>query len=147
VQKFENEIKIDKEGNWFYNGAQIINRNIFLLFCNSLEKDGKGGYFLRVDEETSPVIVESTPFVVVDVAKNEDVLKIKLNDETMETLDVGSFFISKNNVPFCRVKEGRFPARFLRKAYYRIAECFEQDEDERIFIKLAGKKIYVNQEK
>ena len=121
AKNLENEIKIDKEGNWFYNGAQIINRNIFLLFCNGLEKDGKGGYLLRIDKETSPVIVESTPFVVVDAVTLKSLLQFS-------------------------VLEGRFPARFLRKAYYRIAECFEQDEDERFFLKLADKKIYVNHE-
>lgn len=147
AQEVESEIRIDIEGNWFYNGAQIVNRNIFLLFCKGLENDGKGGYLLKVDKETSSVIVESTPFVVVDAVKDGDVLKVQLNDETMETLNLESFFIDRNNVPFCRVKEGRFSARFLRKAYYRIAECFEQDEDERFFVKLAGEKIYVKQEK
>jgi len=117
AQEAENEIRIDIEGNWIYNGAQIVNRNILLLFCNGLENDNKGGYLLRVDKETSPVIVENTPFVVVDAAKEEDVLKIQLNDETVETLDMESFFIDKTNVPFCRVKDGRFSARFLRKAY------------------------------
>jgi hypothetical protein len=147
AQKVENEIKIDKEGNWFYNGAQIINRNILLFFCDSLENDNNGGYLLRVDKETSPVIVENTPFVVVDAVKNEDVLKIQLNDESVETFNVGSFFIDRNSVPYCRVKKGKFPARFLRKAYYRIAEYFEQDEDERFFVRLDNKKFYVNQEK
>ena len=143
VQELENGIRIDIEGNWFYKGAQIVNRNIFLLFCNGLENDGKGGYLLRVDKETSPVMVESTPFVVVDAAKDEDVLKIQLNDETVETLDTGSFFIDKNNVPFCRVKGGQFSARFLRKAYYRIAECFEQDEEGRFYFQRGDEKIYI----
>ena len=147
AQKIENEIKIDKEGNWFYNGAQIINRNVLLLFFSSLENDVSGGYLLRVDKETCPVIVENTPFVVVDVIKDEDVLKIQLNDETIETLDPESFFIDRNSVPYCRVKKGQFAARFLRKAYYRIAEYFEQDEDERFFVRLSGEKIYVKQEK
>ena len=147
AQKTENEIKIDKEGNWFYNGAQIINRNILLLFCSSLENDAGGGYFLRVDKETTPVIVESTPFVVVDIIKSEGVINIQLNDETIETFDPGSFFIDRNNVPCCWVKKGQFPARFLRKAYYRIAEYFEQDENEKFFIRVSNKKFYVNQEK
>jgi len=146
-QEVESEIRIDIEGNWFYNGAQIVNRKISLLFCNGLENDGKGGYLLRVDKEISPVIVEGTPFVVVDTAKDGDVLKVQLNDETVETLNMGSFFIDKNNVPFCRVKDGRFSARFLRKAYYRMAECFEKDDSERFFVKLAGEKIYVDMKK
>ncbi len=147
AQKIENEIKIDKEGNWFYNDAQIINRNILLLFCDGLENDNNGGYLLRVGKETSPVFVENTPFVVVDVIKDGAVLKIQLNDETVETFDPEPFFIDRNSVPYCRVKKGQFPARFLRKAYYRIAEYFEQDEDERFFVRLENKKFYVNQGK
>ena len=143
----ENEIRIDKEGNWFYNSAPIINRNVFLLFSKSLEKDHTGAYLLRIDQETSPVIVEDTPFVVVDALKDGDVLKIQLNDETQEVLDFGSFYIDKNNVPYCAVKDGRFSARFLRKAYYRITEYFEQDEEDRFFVTLADEKFFVRQEK
>ncbi len=146
-EKTENEIRIDKEGSWFYNNAPIVNRKVFLLFCKSLENDNAGGYLLRIDKETSLVAVEDTPFVVVDAVKDENILKIQLNDETIEHLDLESFYINKSNVPYCRIKENKFSARFLRKAYYRIAEYFEQDEEDRFFIKLAGKRFHVKQEK
>jgi len=139
----ENEIRIDKEGNWFYNSAPIINRKVFLLFNKSLEKDHTGAYLLRIDQETSPVIVEDTPFVVVDAVKEENILKIQINDETIESLDLESFYINKNNIPYCRIKDGNFPARFLRKTYYRIAEYFEQDAEERFYLRLGGEKVYI----
>ncbi len=78
---------------------------------------------------------------------NEGVIKIQINDETIETFDMGFFYIDRNSVPYCRVKKGQFTARFLRKAYYRIAEYFEQDENEKFFVRLPNKKVYVNQEK
>lgn len=141
-----NEISIDKEGNWFYNKARIVNRNIFLLFCKHLEKDPGGGYLLRIDRETCPVMVEDAPFTVVDAVKDQGRIKIQLNDETVETLDLETFYIGSGNVPYCTVKEGRFRARFLRKAYYRIAEYFEQDETETFFIRLGDQRFPLRQE-
>lgn len=142
----ENEIKIDKEGSWFYNNAPIVNRNVFLLFCKHLEKDPRGGYRLRIDRETCPVTVEDAPFVVVDAVRDKDNLKIQLNDETVETLDLKTFYIAAGNVPYCTVKNGAFRARFLRKAYYRIAEYFEQDGEDSFFIRLGGKRFDLRQE-
>lgn len=141
----ENEIKIDKEGNWFYNNAPIVNRNVFLLFCKHLEKDSRGGYLLRIDRETCPVSVADAPFTVVDAVKDQDRIKIQLNDETVETLDLKTFYIAAGNVPYCTVKNGEFRARFLRKAYYRIAEHFEQDGEDTFFIRLGRKRFDLRQ--
>ncbi|MCX5901271.1 MAG: DUF1285 domain-containing protein, partial [Proteobacteria bacterium] len=60
----QGEIKIDKEGNWFFNGVPIINKQILDLFTASIEPDGHGGYRLHIGEETSPIVVEDTPYVV-----------------------------------------------------------------------------------
>ncbi|MHA1575158.1 MAG: DUF1285 domain-containing protein [Alphaproteobacteria bacterium] len=147
--KEEPTIKIDKEGNWFFKNLPIINRKIFLFFNQQLRKDEKGGYVLRVGQETCKIKVEDTPFVVagiefVDSAPGkESFFKIRVNDETEETLDLNSLYIDRDNVPYCLVKRERYPARFLRPPYYHLAEFIQQEKEGRFFILLNKKKLFI----
>lgn len=142
-------IRIAKDGTWFYNDLPIINRTIYLFFNQHLEQDGAGGYRLRVNGETCPVTVEDTPFLVTDVWRESDpesgrdALYIRLNDETAEKLDLGTLFIRPDNAPCCRVKNSRFPARFTRAAYYRMAEYVVEHEDGRFSIPLNGMHYFL----
>ena len=143
-------ISIDKEGQWFYQGQQIVNRQVYLLFSQSLEQDGNGRYILRIGQETCPIAVEDTPFVVTDIypvsegdsGKNSFI--IRLNDETEEVLNLETLFVGKDNVLYCAVKEGKFRARFLRPSYYRLAEHIVQEAEDRFYIPLNGKHYYIS---
>jgi hypothetical protein len=145
----ETSISIDREGNWFYQGQQIVNRQIYLLFSQSLERDASGRYILRIGEETCPIAVEDTPFVVTDIAhvsQGEPLtnsFSIRLNDETEEVLNLDTLYVGKDNVLYCAVKEGNFRARFLRPSYYRLAEHIVQDAEDRFYIPLNGKNYYI----
>jgi hypothetical protein len=143
-------IKIDKEGNWFYYSRPIINKNVYLFFNQHIEKDEEDGYVLRIENETCKIQVEDTPYVVIRVdfvifgPEKEESIKIRLNDETEETLDISSFYIGKDNVPYCRVKKGKFPARFLRQPYYQIAQHIQPEGPDRFYLFLNNKKNYIN---
>jgi len=143
-------ISIDKEGNWFYQGQQIINRQVYLLFSQNLERDGSGRYILRIGEETCPIAVEDTPFVVTDIdllsqgEPAKDSFNIRLNDETEEGLNLETLFVGKDNVLYCAVKERKFKARFLRPSYYRLAEHIVQEAEDRFYIPLNGRNYYIS---
>jgi uncharacterized protein len=144
----QGEIKIDKEGNWFFNGAPIINRQIIDLFNAGIEHDGQGGYRLRVGAETSPIVVEDTPYVVsqINLEQGPDgrsFFTVRLNDDTIERLSLETFYLGPDNVPYCTVKNGLFPARFLRAPYYDLARHIDQEGEERFCIILNGKKQYI----
>ncbi len=144
-------IRIDKEGNWFYNDLPIINETIFRLFNESIEplEDG-GGYILRIGEETCPLEVEDTPFVVASVwfsetaVKGESCFVARLNDGTEERFALETLHIGAENVPYCRVKDGSFPARLLRSAWNKLMPYIEEEEGaEQYFILLNEKKFYI----
>jgi len=139
-------IVIDKEGNWSYNGLPIINRRIVLYFCELLEAAPGGGYQLRTEQEICPVEVQDTPFVVTALWPScgpEEGFFIKLNDDTVEPLDVKTLVIGAENIPYCAVKQGRFRARFLRAPYYRLAESVQQEGEASFFIELNGTRQYL----
>jgi len=67
-----------------------------------------------------------------------------LNDDSCEKLETNSLYTGRDNVLYCRVKEGRFTARFSRNSYYQLAEFIEQSEnDADFFINLNGEKYFI----
>ncbi len=134
------EIRIDKEGCWFHQGAEIINKGIVHLFYASMEMEPSGRCVIAWKGERCYVEVEDAPFVVKRVAEAGTGFTIHLNDETVEALSPETLTGGKDHVLYCRVKNGRFPARFNRPAYYQLAEHIEEEEGGGFFIRSGGKK-------
>jgi uncharacterized protein len=144
------EIKIDKEGIWYYRGAHMFRKDILCIFFESLQIDEDGKYIIVLGDERCYLDVEDTAFVVEAVykkkqVKNNEDIYISLTDDLQEKLDLNSLHVGKENVLYCRVKNGKFKARFSRKSYYQLAEFIEQEEKTDIFfIKLNGEKYLIN---
>ena len=136
---------IDKDGRWFQNGKEIIHKAIYRQFCAMLEKTPTGGYQVRMGREVCGVEVEDAPFVVKSVIEDShENISIRLNDGTTEPFDPAGFWIGKDNVPYCRVRDGSFHARFSRPAYYQIARHIDSDaEGNDFFFQLDGKQTPV----
>ncbi len=144
------DIRIDKEGVWYYKGAHMFRKEILRVFFEHLQIDQCGKYLIELGEERCCLDVEDTAFVVAAVYKTQlsdggrfqiDVL---LNDDSCEKLEMNSLHIGKHNVLYCRVKEGKFTARFSRKSYYQLAKFIEQAENgNHYFINLNGEKYFI----
>jgi hypothetical protein len=129
----ESDIRIDAEGVWSYRGAEMIRREIIRLFYQHLRQDDSGGCFIEIGQQRYPVYVEDTAFVVwaLSWAENrdgeEECAYLLLSDESIEKLNPGTLRIAENNIPYCRVRNGGFEARFSRSSYYRLAERVQYD--------------------
>jgi uncharacterized protein len=134
------KLLIDKDGNWFQNGAEIIHPEIYKYFNQLLEHNPNGGYRIRLGKEMCSVEVEDAPFVVKRIYEENGGLKIVLNDGTDEDFDPAHFWIAQHNIPYIHVKKARFHARFLRQAYYQISQYINSDDDESFFFVLHGNK-------
>jgi len=146
------DIKIDKEGLWYYKGNHMFRKEILRIFFEHLKVDENGRYLIELGTESCYLDVEDTAFVVQAVYKTcntrdgREQLEIVLNDEFSEILDLHSLYVGKDNVLYCRVKQGRFVARFTRKGYYQIAEFIEQTNNGNgFFIALNGEKYFINE--
>jgi uncharacterized protein len=145
------DIKIDKEGIWYYRGAHMFRKNILSIFFENIKIDECGKYLIELDGECCYLDVEDTAFVVAAVSKKSrdqdtrDHLYILLTDDSSEKLDLNTLHVGRDNVLYCEVKNGKFPARFSRNSYYQLAEFIEEEEkgncyfiswnDEKYFIK------------
>ena len=146
----ESDIKIDKEGIWYFRGAHMFRKEILCIFYDNLNVDDCGQYFIKLNEEVCYLDVEDTAFVVTAVFKKwnqengDDLLEILISDDCREKLDCSSLHIGIDNIMYCRIKNGKFSARFTRKSYYQLAEFITQDEmDDHFYVFLNNKKYYI----
>jgi hypothetical protein len=114
-----------------------------LLFSRSIRVNPDGSYYLQVAEERAPITVEDTPYVVTTVedGTDGDDLVVVTNDGERERLDPTTLEVGRDDVLYCRVKGGRFRARFLRSAYYHLSGRFEATDDGRFVIRIGGRRF------
>src|SRR5215471_17530652 len=134
------KISFRRDGNWNTDDERIDNPRIALLFSRSLKRNQDGSYYLQVAEERAPITVEDTPYVVKAVYEQDGSFMIVTNDDEHERLDPATLEVGRDNVLYCRVKGGAFPARFLRTAYYHLSENFFTDEGETFSLVVRGQR-------
>lgn len=141
------EIRIDKDGVWYYKGNEMIRKDILALFYESLECDPQGRYLIRKDGEAFYIEVEDVPYTVQSVEYSLDgkdgaaVFNILLSDQSIEQLDPTTLRQGEENVLYCAVKNRRFEARFTRKSYYQLAEYIQYDsENNRYYLTLNDRR-------
>ena len=142
-------IFIDKEGGWFHKGAEMVHRDIVRFFYEHIGMDSLGRYVIRWGNERCYLDVEDTAFVIQRVRFEEDGgmqnFRLFLSDDTTENLNPETLFLGEENVLYCKVKQGRFPARFHRPAYYQLAEFVQEDEG-RFYLPLNGEKHFIRKD-
>ncbi len=140
---------IDKDGRWFQNGAEIIHPEVYRYFNELLETTPDGTYRIRTAQETCCVEVEDAPFVVQRVLDDPgDLLRIQLNDGSVEVLKPQFLWIGASNVPYTLVKNERFHARFSRPAYYMLAAYIVSDErEENFYLEINGDRTPIGHQR
>lgn len=135
--KFQPRIYIDKEGNWYQDGIPILHRWTYLYNNKLLRRDEEGRYYIDEGRGRIYAHVEDTPYVVKMIDKRTDGLYLILNDETEERLDFDALWMNEENIPYTKVKNGEFEARFSRPAYYEITKYLKQEGD-KFYIEVNG---------
>ncbi|HOD34539.1 MAG TPA: DUF1285 domain-containing protein [Syntrophales bacterium] len=143
-------IRIDKEGVWYYKGAEMFRREIVNLFYQNLHLDDLGTYYIEYENDIASLEVEDTAFVVRAVYRagsvegRDEKIYVVLSDDTCEELVPETLRVGRENVLYCAVKSKRFPARFLRASYYQLADYItEEEEGGDFFLALNGRKYYI----
>ncbi len=122
-------IFIDKEGNWYQDGIPIQHRWTYLYNNKLMQRDTEGRYFIDEGRGRIYIAIEDTPFVIKNIELRDSSLFLILNDETEERLQSDTLYLNPDNIPYVKVKDGRFDARFCRAAYYEIMKLLEHDEN------------------
>lgn len=112
-------LRIDRDGGWFHEGEEVSHEGILASLRQGLQVDA-AGHFLQIGPVRVPVEVEDAPFAVVRFEAEGDGFALWLSDGSREALEPGSLRLRERDVPYCRVKDGRFEARFSRAAAYQL---------------------------
>ena len=143
----EFHIRIDREGNWFYNNLPITNQNIYQYFNQHIVKDNEGNYLLKIKDQSVLLDVEDTPYLVKHINIIEGLplkIKVLLNDKTEEVLTWDKIWLKGDTQIYCLVKDGKFEARFNRNSQFELGNLLKFDEkNKRYYLEIESKKYYL----
>ena len=117
-------LRIDRDGGWLHEGEEVSHEGVLASLREGLQVDA-GGHFLQIGPVRVPVEVEDAPFAVVRFEPDGNCFALWLNDGSREALDPASLRLREGDVPYCRVKAGRFEARFSRAAAWQLLQHVE----------------------
>jgi tRNA threonylcarbamoyladenosine biosynthesis protein TsaB len=125
-------LKLDREGRWWHEGSPVEHPRLIRALHRWLDRLGDGRFVLRFDEGSYAYVeVEDAPYLVRRVAldRSEQGLRVylTLSDECEEELAYGTLRLGPDGaVLYCRVKGGRFEARFGRSSTHGLGELMEE---------------------
>jgi len=132
------EIRIDRNGDWFYQGSKIGRIELVKLFANVLRRAPDGGYWLVTPVEHGRIEVEDVPFTIVEMQSAGEGRQRRIGfrtnlDHWVEagpdhplTLRPPALDHPGDDglIPYVTLDHG-LEARLLRPVYYELAELAE----------------------
>lgn len=129
------DIRIARDGAWFYRGTPINRKPLVKLFSTVLRRDDEGEFWLQTPVERGRISVEDAPFTAVEVnadgAGQDQVVTFRTNLDAMVTVDadhpIALTFDSKTGEPspYVRVRDN-LDALILRAVFYELVELAEE---------------------
>jgi hypothetical protein len=148
TEQYQNEspeIRIDRNGVWYFRDMEMTRFEIVQYFYNHLRRDSQGQYRIELDDEKCLVRVDDAPYVIRSVSREfsgvegRPCMVISLSDGSREKLKPETVRVGEKNVLYCRVKQSNHDARFSRQAYYQLSEYIEYDiQHDRYFMTVDG---------
>jgi hypothetical protein len=128
------------DGRWYADEDPVLHERLARLFSRYVRRKPSGGYEIWIDERYhADVDIEDTLYVVT--AADADAaghFTVDLNDGTTELLNADSLQVGAKDVLYCCVKNGSERARFLRAAYYQLANFIEEAGPGRFQLRCGG---------
>ena len=130
-------IRIDRNGQWYYQNSPIARKEMVCLFSSIMERKADGSYWLITPGEKGTIEVEDVPFVMVELfasgSGQSRTLSFRSNVDEMVTLGpdhplrMGNCPVTGEEVPYIHVRAG-LEARLNRAVYYQLVELGEDHE-------------------
>ena len=124
------DMRIARDGTWFYLGTPIGRKPLVKLFSSIIRKDGED-YFLVTPVEKVGIVVDDAPFVAIDfdVTGEGQNQKIRFTTQVDDTVTAGpnspirvTFDAeTKEPSPYVLVRN-KLEALIDRKSFYRLIE-------------------------
>lgn len=133
----DSEMRIARDGTWFYQGTSIDRAEMVRLFATVLRRDDDGVYYLVTPVEKLSIDVEDVPFVAVEMtvhgADRDQMLVFRTNvdDEVLAGPD-NPIRVEQNPdtgepSPYVLVRD-RLEALISRAVFYDLVELGVEDQ-------------------
>jgi hypothetical protein len=146
------DIRIDKEGTWYYRDTEMFRKDILQSLYRHLKQDSGGRYLIEIGEDRAYVDVEDTPYVVQSVScivaegKGGDAIGLHMPDDSLVELDPGTLRVGADNALYGIIAGLDIEVRFSRSSYYQLAKYIEFDEEQsKFYICLNSHRYYIEQ--
>jgi hypothetical protein len=151
VELRELDMRIARDGTWFYRGSPINRPSLVKLFASVLRREDDGSYWLVTPAERGRVTVEDAPFIAVEVeVQGGDMQAGTTQDGHMQAGGRDQRLIFRSNLdeivaagrdhplrvetapdgtpsPYILMRPG-IEARLARPVFYELAELGREEE-------------------
>lgn len=141
----EMDMRIARDGAWFYQGSPIGRKPMVRLFSTVLRRDDDGRYYLVTPAEKLAIRVDDAPFLAVEMAVHGAgrgqilTFRTSVDDEVMagpeHPIRVATAADGEPS-PYVRVRD-RLDALIARSVFYDLVELAEE-RDGRLGVWSAG---------
>ena len=131
------EMRIARDGTWFYRGSPIGRLPLVKLFASVLRRGPDGGYWLVTPVEQGRVEVEDVPFVAVELrcegSGPSQLLELRTNLDEWVAVNAAHPLELRDQadgtqLPYVRVRD-KLDARVARSVFYHLVELAEPCPD------------------
>jgi len=136
------DIRIGRDGTWFYHGSPIGRKPLVKLFASVLKRDEAGDYWLQTPVEKARIQVEDAPFVAVEMTVKgtgcDQSLSFRSNLD--EDIDAGPEHplrfafdpATEEPSPYVLVRPG-LEALIVRAVFYDLVDLAVEDTETHMF--------------
>jgi hypothetical protein len=133
------DMRIARDGTWFYRGSPIARQPLVKLFATVLRREGDGSYWLVTPAERGRVDVEDAPFLAVEVTSEGQGRQRRLSFRTNLDQIVAAgpehglrvdTAANGEPAPYILVRPG-LEARINRPVFYELVELADAERGER----------------
>lgn len=125
------DIRIARDGSWFYHGSPIGRKPLVRLFAGVLHRDAEGAFWLETPAEKCRIRVDDAPFTAVEMtvagAGRDQVLSFRTNvDDFVSAGEEHPLRVAVDGPtgepsPYILVRD-RLEALIVRAVYYDLVE-------------------------
>ncbi len=138
------QIKIDKNGQWYYQNSPIGRIKLSQLFAVCLLREGEE-YFLATPAEKGRIEVEDVPFIGVEAEVAENMIEIRTNLDFWVRVGPNNPIIvlleNQQPKPLCLVRDNLW-MRLNRNVFYYLVERAQLLGDE-YYCQSGGAKFFL----
>ncbi len=125
------DMRIDRDGVWYYHGSPIQRKELVCLFASVLTRNDAGEYWLVTPAEMCVVEVEDVPFLAVELfaggTGREQIISLRSNVDEIVSVDNDHplYVIDDPETgepsPYLIVRDG-IEARLTRSVFYELVD-------------------------